>query len=110
VTELCYNLSQLGIHLDLAGEHEVLIRTLPRSTPYLDLRVFLDAVAALEVVHQDKLLELMSQAQIFDPRLLSFEEKMELHQLLIKSHGQKSTQPGLFKALTVDDCRNLLDV
>lgn len=110
ITELSYNLSQLGILLELSGENEVLIRTIPLSIPYLDLRLFLDAVACLEQLHLNALLTLVSEAQIFDPRLLSSEEKMELNQLLIKSHGQEQEKPGLFKALTVEDCRKLLHV
>lgn len=110
LTELRQNLSQLGILLELSGEHEVLIRTIPLSIPYLDLRLFLDALASSERLHLDALLTLVCQAQVFDPRLLSLEEKMELNQLLIKSHGQEQHKPGLFKALTVEDCRKLLHV
>mgnify|MGYP000461567513 CR=1 FL=1 len=110
LTELSYNLSQLGIQLELTGEYELLIRSIPLSIPYLDLRLFLDILSESDTVHPDKLLDLVAQAQVFDPRLLSLEEKMELNQLLIKSHGQKNKTPGLFKALTAEDCRNLLHV
>jgi DNA mismatch repair protein MutL len=110
VNELCSHLNQLGIQLEIAGEGEVLIRTIPLSIPYLDLRLFLDAVTRLDKLGLDHLMTLMSQSQVFDPRLLSTEEKMELNQLFIKSHGQERKKPGLFKALTVDDCRNLLNV
>jgi DNA mismatch repair protein MutL len=110
VTEWTNYLGQLGIQLELAGESELLIRTIPLSIPYLDLRLFLDAVAVLETLSVAGLLELISQSQTFDPRLLSHEEKMELNQLLIKSQGQENKKPGLYKALTVEDCRNLLHV
>lgn len=110
VTELIQNLSQLGMYLELSGEHEVLIRTIPLNIPYLDLRLFLDAVTALDLLHLNTLIELMSQSQVFDPKLLSLEEKMELHQLLIHSYGQENKKSGLFKELTVEECRNLLHV
>lgn len=62
------------------------------------------------LVPMNTLIELMSQSQVFDPRLLSPEEKMELHQLLIKSYGQENKKSGLFKELTVEECRNLVHV
>ncbi|MGA9315232.1 MAG: hypothetical protein WBV77_11445 [Solirubrobacteraceae bacterium] len=37
VPELSQNLIQLGMHLELLGENEVLIRTIPLNIPYLDL-------------------------------------------------------------------------
>lgn len=110
VAEWMKQLGKLGIQLELAGEGELLIRTIPLSIPYLDLRLFLDAVAVLETLSVAGLLELISQSQTFDPRLLSYEEQMELNQLLIKSQGQENKKPGLYKALTVEDCRNLLHV
>ncbi|KTD14659.1 DNA mismatch repair protein MutL [Legionella gratiana] len=109
-SDFIYCLSQLGIHIGDFGDQEISIRSIPLCMPYLDLRLFLDAVADLEVVHFPKLIELMSQAQVFDPRLLSLEEKMELNELLLNAHGEEHKKTGLFKALTVEDCRNFLDV
>ncbi|KTD66539.1 DNA mismatch repair protein MutL [Legionella santicrucis] len=103
-------LCQLGIHIEHFDDQEVLIRSIPLCMPYLDLRLFLEAVAELEIIHPTKLTELMIQAQVFDPRLLSPEEKMELNELLLRAHAEKNNETGLFRALTVEDCRNLLDV
>ena len=72
--------------------------------------MFLDTLADLERLQPDKLREVVCQAQVFDPKLLSPEEKMELNQLLLKFHGQENKKTGLFKALTIEDCRNLLHV
>lgn len=103
-------LCQLGIHIEPFSDQEVLIRSIPLCMPYLDLRLFLETVIAQEVLHSSKLVELMIQAQVVDPRLLSHEEKMELNELLLNVHAEKNKETGLFRALTVDDCRNLLDV
>lgn len=104
--ELSQNLSLLGIQLEPCGGDEVLIRSIPLNLPYLDLRLFLDTLAGSEVFALEQLIELVGQSQVFDPALLSLEEKMELHQLVLKMHGQEKT--GLFKALTIEECRNFI--
>lgn len=105
--ELC--LKQLGMSLEWAGEHEVFIRSIPLCMPYLDLRLFLDSIVECDVMHQSTLLELMNRTQEFDPRLLSLEEKMELNELLLAIYEEGNQQPGLFKELTHEDCRKLVD-
>ncbi|QEY50346.1 DNA mismatch repair endonuclease MutL [Legionella longbeachae] len=104
------SLYQLGIHVEHIGDQDVFIRSIPLCMPYLDLRLFLEALTRLEVINSSKLTELMIQSQAFDPRLLSPEEKMELNELLLRAHAGKNKEAGLFRALTVEDCRNLLDV
>ncbi|KTD71384.1 DNA mismatch repair endonuclease MutL [Legionella tucsonensis] len=101
-------LKQLGMNLEWLGDNEVVIRSMPLCMPYLDLRLFLDSVAACEVVNQNTLLELMNRSQTFDPRLLSLEEKMELNELFLRLYNEENKRPGLFKVLTSEDCKNLL--
>lgn len=101
-------LKQLGMSLEWLGENEAVIRSIPLCMPHLDLRLFLDSVAACDVVNQNTLLELMNRAQIFDPRLLNLEEKMELNELLLRLYKEGNKSLGLFKGLTIEDCRNLL--
>lgn len=110
ITDLSASLEQLGIRCELSGVNEVLIRTIPISVPYLDLRLFLDAVAAIEEWSLEQLSELMSQSQVFDPRLLSREEKIELNQIFAKIQGGENQKAGLFKALTIEHCQSLLHV
>jgi len=101
-------LKQLGVGLEWIGEHEVQIRSIPLCMPYLDLRLFLDSVAECGVVQQSTLMELMSRSQLFDPRLLSLEEKIDLNELLLHIYQEGHQQPGLFKALTNEACRKLV--
>ncbi|QLZ67535.1 DNA mismatch repair protein MutL [Legionella sp. PC1000] len=108
--ELEQCLQQLGINLEWLGENEAVIRSMPLCMPHLDLRLFLDSVAACDVVNQNTLLELMNRSQVFDPRLLSLEEKMELNELLLRLYNEENKRPGLFKVLTSEDCKNLLHV
>lgn len=110
ITELSQRLEQLGIRCELTGIHEVLIRTIPVSVPYLDLRLFLDTVSALDQWSLEQLSELMSQSQVFDPRLLSREEKIELEQVFVRLHGGEDKREGLFKVLTIEHCQSLLHV
>lgn len=107
-TELCRCFILLGMHLEWMSEKEILILSVPLCFPYLDLRLFLDAVVALELLQQQHLLDLMNQAQVFDPRLLSLEEKMELNDLLLRMEGEEDNIKGVFKQLTSEDCWNLL--
>lgn len=110
MTELSQSLEQLGIRCELTGIHDVLIRTIPVSVPYLDLRLFLDRVSALDEWPLEQLSELMSQSQVFDPRLLSREEKIELDQVFVRLHGGEDKREGLFKVLTIEHCQSLLHV
>ncbi|MGM9454258.1 DNA mismatch repair endonuclease MutL [Legionella bozemanae] len=106
--ELEQYLKQLGVNLEWLGDNEVIIRSIPLCMPHLDLRLFLDAVAACDVVNQNTFLELMNRSQILDPRLLSLEEKMELNKLFLRLYNEENKKLGLFKVLTSDDCKNLL--
>ncbi|HHF7372776.1 DNA mismatch repair endonuclease MutL [Legionella bozemanae] len=106
--ELEQYLKQLGVNLEWLGDNEVIIRSIPLCMPHLDLRLFLDAVAACDVVNQNTFLELMNRSQILDPRLLSLEEKMELNKLFLRLYNEENKKSGLFKVLTSDDCKNLL--
>lgn len=107
---LILSFSQLGIQCELEGDGELVVRTIPLSVPYLDLRLFFDAVGALEWFEMEQLIRVMSQSQAFDPHLLSSEEKMELHQLLMRLYAEENQRAGLFKAITANDCQNLLGV
>ncbi|WP_058533318.1 DNA mismatch repair endonuclease MutL [Legionella saoudiensis] len=110
MVDLNHSLEQLGIRCELSATHEVLVRTIPISVPYLDLRLFLDAVVSLDGWNLEQLIELMCQSQVFDPRLLSREEKIELDRIFVKLHGGKDKKAGLFKALTIEHCQSLLHV
>ncbi|KTC82144.1 DNA mismatch repair protein MutL [Legionella cherrii] len=101
-------LKLLGVGLEWIGEHEVQIRSIPLCMPYLDLRLFLDSVAECGVVQQSTLMELMSRSQVFDPRLLSLEEKMDLNELLLRTYKEGNQQPGLFRVLTNEVCSKLV--
>ncbi|MGL5743397.1 MAG: DNA mismatch repair endonuclease MutL [Legionella sp.] len=108
--ELTQSLNQLGVQLEWMGEHEVLVRSMPLCMPHLNLHLFLEAVNDSECVESHSLIELMNQAQVFDPRLLSVEEKMELNELLLRIYGEESKKTGLFKVLTNADLNSLLSV
>ncbi|MFT4058557.1 MAG: DNA mismatch repair endonuclease MutL [Legionella sp.] len=110
IAKLQQSLFQLGIQLEQSNTHELLIRSIPISLPYLELRLFLDAMITLEKLSPEQLLVLMIKSQVFEPRLLSAAEKMELNQLLMKFYGHQQKKTGVFKALTIEDCRNLLNV
>ncbi len=104
-------LEQLGIRSEWSiKEDKLLIRSIPIKVPYLDLRLFLEALVKLESIEVNSLLELMSQMQNCDPKLLSVEERMALNHFLLRIQNQKSQLQGVFKDLSSEDCRMLLHV
>lgn len=101
--------SQLGIHMELKND-SLLIRSVPVAVPYLDIRLLLNAIAALDTFQLEDLLELVTCSQRFDPNQLSLDERNELNQWLINLQSQKAWHTKLFKKLSSEDCRMLLDV
>jgi len=103
-------LGQLGIHIKPEGKDKLLITSIPLKVPYLDLRLFLDTLTQFAALDLELLIEQISKSQVFDPRLLSRAEKMELNQILLQMQKEENRQSGVFKSLTVDDCRKLVHV
>ncbi len=108
ISELGICLRQLGIEIELINDAEILVRTIPLATPNLDLRLLFNAIKTLTEVDIGELIKLIIKAQVFDPRLLSQEEKIEFNSLLHARYRQEKQKKGLFKALTIEDCRDLL--
>lgn len=97
-------LSTLGIEVE-EGAHELLIRSLPILFPYLDVRLFLDSIEKTHDEDVHALFDRLCQSQVFDVRLLSTDERMELNQFLLIA---KDKEP-FCKALTEENCRMFLD-
>lgn len=108
--ELQHSLGQLGICIEAHKADFMLIRSVPIALPYLDLRLFFDKVMSLEFFHLEHLVEIISQTHIFDLKLLTLEERRELTQWVLEERHQQINQPKVYKPITVDDCRMLLDV
>jgi DNA mismatch repair protein MutL len=101
---------KLGILIELIKEDRLLIRSVPIKVPYLDIRLFLELIAELDSCDDTKLVHVISQSQSFDPQQLNAEERIELNQWLLGIQNETLKQEGLFKALSVEDCRMLLHV
>jgi DNA mismatch repair protein MutL len=98
----------LGMSIEWINEAEVLIRSIPLCMPYLDLSLFLNTIPDWDTIDAHQLIVLMQQAQRFDPRLLTNEEKMELNFFLLQMHQSENGKPGVFKKLNSEDCTILL--
>lgn len=107
--ELRQCLGQVGIKVECIDE-VLLIRSVPIQIPYLDIRLFLDSISEFQIIDAKTLIESMCQSQVFDPALLSAEEQMELMQFVINADYQEIQQQPFCKALTLNDCRMLLNV
>lgn len=99
-------LAQLGIHIEFQAEKQMVVRTVPIIVPYLALKEFLEKAASLHTEDLDQWLQLLTETQLFDPKLLSLEERLHLQKVLIDTD---KPQQGLAKVLSVENCRILLD-
>ncbi|MBA2651459.1 MAG: DNA mismatch repair endonuclease MutL [Tatlockia sp.] len=101
-------LSQLGVELGLANEHSLLIRSLPRAVPHLDLKKFLTAVfAAAPLPSINKLLELLTLCQSFNLQQLEQEEQEQLFNYLQTLASDKLN--NFSKHLSMETCWDLLN-
>lgn len=108
--ELKTCLGQLGLNVECTKTDQLMVRSIPVIVPYLDLHLFLESVFRLADLQMNQLIELLSQAQLIEPRLLSSEDRSVLNQLLLEFLNDEMKFRGLLKALTIDDCRMLLHV
>lgn len=106
--DLSHGLAQVGIQIEYSKAGDLLIRSIPLGAPYLDIRLFLASLQDLESFQTDELLELVSCSQIFDPKQLTVEERIEMDQLIFELSSKKGQQKNICKVLTINDCRMLL--
>ncbi|MDP3269014.1 MAG: DNA mismatch repair endonuclease MutL [Legionella sp.] len=102
------SLAKLGIQIKLLSEDLVSILSIPVKIPHLDLHRLFHQLEGIKHIEHELLIELLINSQIIDPGLLSHEERMELSEFLTRvQDDQKQT---LWRTLTVEDCRMLLNV
>lgn len=61
----------------------------------------------MNIFHTEQLIALISRSQMFDPKQLTAEERIEMNQLLLEL-SLKEEKHNICKVLTIDDCRMLL--
>ncbi|MDI1351168.1 MAG: DNA mismatch repair endonuclease MutL [bacterium] len=120
--QLADNLKLLGINVNFFKEHRVDVRTVPINLPYLDLRLLLTQINEFATLltntpigneeddRQASLIHLLCTSQVFDARLLSLDEQNELNQLLVEWQNNHSETTMLYKLLSIEECRKLLNV
>jgi DNA mismatch repair protein MutL len=106
IEDIKRELVSLGIQIEETKDEKLVLRSVPVQVPYLDIRLFWDALAALEHYSVDVLLDLLAASQAFDAKLLSAEERMQLDKLILS--GQ--VPEFLCAPLTEDRCRMILHV
>ncbi|CDZ77888.1 DNA mismatch repair protein MutL [Legionella massiliensis] len=100
-------LALVGIELDLVGENTLIIRSLPRAVPHLDLKLFLTRVFELEQPATAELLVLLTGCQLFNTQLLSQEEAGVLIDYIQSSANDKFK--NWCKHLSTEACRGVLN-
>ncbi|HFT7237872.1 TPA: DNA mismatch repair endonuclease MutL [Legionella pneumophila] len=105
--QLKHELARVGIQIEYSNADDLLIRSIPLNAPYLDVRRFFNILCELDFFDTEQLIALISRSQIFDPKQLTVEERIEMNQLLLEL-SLKEEKHNICKALTIDNCRMLL--
>jgi DNA mismatch repair protein MutL len=105
--ELALCVRALGIALDALND-DLVIRSIPVCSPYLDLKVFFASLDELDFYSLEQVQEHMVQAQAIDVQQLSPDERMALSHYLIHTQNNETPLSLAFKPLTVEACRMLL--
>lgn len=105
--QLKHELARVGIQIEYPNADDLLIRSIPLNAPYLDVRYFFNVLCELNIFHTEQLIALISRSQMFDPKQLTAEERIEMNQLLLEL-SLKEEKHNICKVLTIDDCRMLL--
>lgn len=109
VPSLQHDLLSLGLTVELHNK-ELLIRSVPVSAPYLDLKTFFERIAEPDGYSFLQLQNTFCDAQLISSQQLTSEERIALSHYLITLHNEKRKPVGVAKQLTEEDCRMLLHV
>ncbi|HAT1823641.1 DNA mismatch repair endonuclease MutL [Legionella pneumophila] len=105
--QLKHELARVGIQIEYPNADDLLIRSIPLNAPYLDVRRFFNILCELDFFDTEQLIALISRSQMFAPKQLTVEERIEMNQVLLEL-SLKEGKCNTCKALTIDDCRMLL--
>lgn len=101
-------LNQLGIELNPVGENSVLIRSLPKLIPHLDLKQFLTSFFATPKLPRTKLFELLASSQSLSIQHLQQEETALLIDY-VQTLAADKLNTTYCKHLSLETCRGLLN-
>jgi DNA mismatch repair protein MutL len=113
---LLSRLEQLGINAELIRslpkpiENGLRIHSLPIQCPHTALPILIESLCVLDECSAEQLLEKLSAAQQVDLAFLSSEEKAALSHYLRSQQDLVTIQSKIYKQITLEDCRMLLDV
>lgn len=104
-------LTQLGLELDWTEEATVLIRTLPKLLPQLDIKKFIQHLVLMESAPtQSELLKLLVTCQSFDVYQLSQDLKAELENYMQQQICLSDSAFPSCMHLNAEKCRELMYV
>lgn len=107
ITAIIDVLGQIGIELDWVSEGKVLIRSLPRLIPNLELKPFLTMVFNAPLAKASKLLESLTLYQSFNTYNTSREDMEKLIQYLQRLPLEK--RQSWCKHLSLETCQELIN-
>ena len=89
---------------------EIVVRSVPMSIPYLDLKLFFQQLNDLDDYSLPQLANTVLHSQLFDAQQLSSEERSALSDYLLQLQNDTGQQLNFCKPFTAEDCRMLLHV
>lgn len=98
----------LGIKIDVQAE-DILLRSIPVCSPYLDLKSFCESLIHLDNCSLERVQSLLVEAQLIDSSQLNAEERINLGHYLLEIQKEKRINFAAYKPFTIEDCRMLLD-
>ncbi|WP_133127535.1 DNA mismatch repair endonuclease MutL [Legionella nagasakiensis] len=103
------NWKQLGIQLDFIGETTIIIRSVPKIMPQLDLQKLLERLILDKCFGLSEQLNALLDCQSFDIKQLEYEEQQDLANYFVQLISQFGPSESWYIPLSLDICRGLLN-
>ncbi|WP_133130940.1 DNA mismatch repair endonuclease MutL [Legionella yabuuchiae] len=101
-------LSSLGIDIDMIAQDQLIIRTIPKLLPQLDIHGFMNTLKNQTKLDREGVLRLMIACHTLKTEMLSSEERDQLFDFFEAARTQAPNLKPVYKQLDETACRELL--
>ncbi|WP_025386539.1 DNA mismatch repair endonuclease MutL [Legionella oakridgensis] len=98
-----------GIQFDFIGETTIIIRSVPKIMPQLNIQRLLERLSTEKFSGQSEQLDLLLDCQSFDARQLNDEEQNELTDYFLQLMSPSGTSESWYRPLGLELCRDILN-
>ncbi len=102
-------LLKVGIHIDLAGEKKLVVRSIPDLIPNLEIQAFFAAIFELAMPTLEQIIHLLVCSQTLNAHHALDEEKSTLLAYLYSLPESSALLKGICKVLTLDVCQGFIN-